>query len=162
MSRTSYLALALGLQLIFAGPVHAQNFEWLNNLAVEARADPSGFTARLATRFHIGNAEVQAVIDNVGGNQADAYMVMRLAEMSHRPIAYVTERYHKDRRRGWGVLARNLGIKPGSRAFHALKAGPDLGGHRSGAGRGKAGAHGNGHGRGHGNGGKGRHGRGND
>jgi len=160
MPKPSYLALALGLQLIFAGQVYAQDFEWLNNLSVEARADPSGFAARLSTRFHIGNAEVQAVVDNVGGNQADAYMVMRLAEMSHRPIAYVTERYHKERHRGWGVLARSLGIKPGSRAFHALKAGSDLGGYDGGAGKGRA--HGRGRGQGHGKGGHGRHGRDDD
>jgi hypothetical protein len=161
MSKYRFLAFALGLQLMCAGQVYAQDFEWLNNLAVEARADPSGFTARLSTRFHIGNAEVLAVVDNVGGNQADAYMVMRLAEMSHRPIAYVTERYQKERHRGWGVLAKSLGIKPGSRAFHALKAGSDLGGYDGAPGKGRA--HGNGHGKGgHGKGGHGRHGRDDD
>jgi len=154
MSSIKFFVLVIFLQLSIAAQAHAQDFAWLNNLSIEAKADPSGFAARLSTRFHIGNAEVQAVIDNVGGNQADAYMVMRLAEMSHQPITYVTRRYHKERRRGWGALAMSLGIKPGSREFHALKAGSDLGASRGGGdrtrGHGRGKAHGNGHGHGHG------------
>lgn len=135
-------------QMIFTSQVFARDFDWLNQMSIEARADPSGFVARLSTRFHIGNAQVEAVIDNVGGQPANAYMVLRLAEMSHKPVAYVTKRYRETRHQGWGVLARQLGIKPGSRAFHALKAGHDLGPGMRMKDKGK----GHGRGKGHGNG----------
>jgi len=119
------LILVLFLQLVFVTNVFARDFDWLKQLSVEAQADPAGFVARVATRFHVGNAEVQAVVDNIGGH-ADAYMVMRLAEMSHHPVAYVSERYPEYRKKGWGSFAKSLGIKPGSKEFHALKAGHDL------------------------------------
>jgi hypothetical protein len=152
MFKFRFIALVVFLQLAFATSVYARDFDWLQQLSIEAQADPSGFVARLSTRFHIGDAEVRAVINNVG-NQADAYMVMRLAEMSHHPVAYVSEQYRDNKRRGWGVLAKRLGIKPGSRAFHALKAGHDLdtGMRDAGPGRGNGHGHGNGRGRGKGN-----------
>jgi len=36
------------------------------------------------------------------------------------------ERYRADKGKGWGVLAKSLGIKPGSKEFHALKRGHDI------------------------------------
>lgn len=155
MRKLSLVFLAVFVQMFLASQVLARDFDWLNQLSIEAQADPSGFVARLSTRFHIGDAQVEAVIDNVGG-QADAYVVLRLAEMSHKPVAYVTERYRANRHQGWGVLARQLGIKPGSRAFHALKAGHDLGPGLHGNDMGKGQGHGRGHGHGRGNGNNGR------
>jgi hypothetical protein len=46
--------------------------------------------------------------------------------MSNRPIDYVIEKYKAEKGKGWGVLAKSLGIKPGSKDFHALKQGQDL------------------------------------
>lgn len=139
-------------QFAFCTQSHAGDFEWLRNLSIQAQADPSGFVARLSTRFHIGDAKVEAVIDNIG-SRADAYMVLRLAEMSHRPISVVSETYRRHRHQGWGVIAKQLGIKPGSRAFHNLKRGDDLGYGSVRKGKAKHG-HGNGHGHGQGSHGK--------
>lgn len=103
----------------------AGDFDWLENLSIQAQADPSGFKATLATRFKIGDAEVNAVLSNVQ-DPADAYMVLRLGEMASRPTDYVLNQYIAGRDKGWGVLAKNLGIKPGSQEFKALKSGHDL------------------------------------
>jgi hypothetical protein len=120
----------------------AGDFDWLNDLNIRAEADPSGFRAQLATRFKIGHAEINTVISNVE-KPADAYMVFRLGEMSHQPTDYVVRQYRSDRGRGWGALAKSLGIKPGSKEFHELKRGHDLyGGHSYG--------HGHSHGKGKG------------
>lgn len=105
----------------------AGDFEWLKDLNIKAQLDPSGFKAQLATRFKIGAAEVNAVIGNVE-KSADAYMVLRLGEMSGQPTDTVIKQYQSGKNQGWGVLAKSLGIKPGSREFHALKQGHDLGG----------------------------------
>jgi hypothetical protein len=112
---------------LLAIPVFAGDFDWINNLSIEAQANPDGFRARLATRFNVGDVKINAVVSNVG-NQADAYMVLRLAEMSHQPVEYVERKYKSNRGRGWGRMAQDLGIKPGSREFRALKAGHDLDG----------------------------------
>jgi hypothetical protein len=65
------------------------------------------------------------VLNNVE-KPSDAYLVLRLGEMSKQPIENVIEKYKSDKGKGWGALAKSLGIKPGSKEFHALKRGHDL------------------------------------
>lgn len=103
----------------------AGDFDWVKDFNIRAEADPSGFRARIGARFKIGNVEIDAVLSNVD-KPADAYMVCRLAEMSRRPTTSVTEKYKASKGKGWGVVAKSLGIKPGSKEFHALKNGEDL------------------------------------
>lgn len=122
--------------LCIASLAAAGDFEWLRNLNIQAQADASGFRAQLSTRFKIGPAEVSAVIGKVE-QPADAYMVMRLSEMSGQPVERVVETYKAEKHKGWGNLAKSLGIKPGSKEFHALKRGHDLGGGDSDSGKGK-------------------------
>ena len=39
------------------------------------------------------------------------------------PPEHVVDQYRKNKGQGWGVIAKSLGIKPGSAEFHALKEG---------------------------------------
>jgi hypothetical protein len=134
--------------LLISSGAFAGDFDWLKDLNIRAEADPSGFRAELATRFKIGNAEINTVISNVE-KPADAYMVLRLGEMSHHPNDYVVRQYRSGKGRGWGVLAKSLGIKPGSREFHELKRGHDLyASNDAGKGKGKGKGHGHGNGKG--------------
>ncbi|MFA4915974.1 MAG: hypothetical protein WC560_04810 [Syntrophales bacterium] len=113
----------------------ASDFDWMPNFNIQAQADPSGFRAKIATRFNIGDAQITTVLSNFP-KPADAYVALRLGEMSGKPIDYVTEQYKEGKDRGWGALAKSLGIKPGSPEFHALKRGDDLYGQK-GKGKGK-------------------------
>lgn len=108
-----------------AAVVAAGDFDWIKDFNIRAEADPSGFRARLATRFNIGDTQIKAVLSNVE-RPADAYMVLRLGEMSAKPTDYVIEKYKSGKGKGWGALAQSLGIKPGSKEFHALKRGNDF------------------------------------
>ena len=105
--------------------VAAGDFDWIRDLNIRAEADPSGFRARLAARFKIGDAQINAVLSNVE-RPADAYMVFRFGEISAKPTDYVIEKYRSKKGKGWGALAKSLGIKPGSKEFHALKRGNDI------------------------------------
>ena len=113
------------MTLLVSSAALAGDFDWLRDLNIQAEADPSGFRARLGARFKIGDAEIRTVLGNVQ-EPADAYMVLRLAEMSRQPTDYVVDQYRSGSGKGWGALAKNLGIKPGSKEFHALKNGDDL------------------------------------
>jgi hypothetical protein len=132
--------------LFAAGAALAGDFEWMKDLNIKAQADPSGFKASLATRFKIGSTQIDAVISNTQ-KPADAYMVLRLGEMSKQPTETVLQRYQTGKGKGWGNLAKSLGIKPGSKEFHALKRGHDLDGGDSGTDRGKGQGKGKGKGR---------------
>ena len=143
MKRLGILMVMIFMQLSFISTASASDFDWLNSLNIQAEADSSGYQISLSTRFRIGDAEVNAVIGNVD-RLSDAYMIFRLGELSHRPVDEVIKVYRANGKKGWGVIAQSLGIKPGSREFHALKRGHDLeagmenrGGHSSGKGKGK-------------------------
>ena len=128
--RTPRITLSLLVMLamvLAASVVAAGDFDWTKNLNIRAEAGRDGFRAQLSTRFKIGNAEVKVVLGNVD-SPADAYMVLRLGEMSGKSLDYVLEKYRAQKGKGWGVLAKSLGIKPGSAEFKALKAGHDLNG----------------------------------
>lgn len=113
--------------VLSAAVVAAGDFDWTKDLNVRAKADRDGFRVQLSTRFKIGNADVKVVLGNVD-SPADAYMVFRLGEMSGKPVDFVMKQYQAQKGKGWGVLAKSLGIKPGSKEFKALKAGHDLNG----------------------------------
>ena len=123
--KNGFVLLLLLVPLFAVSAAHAGDFDWMHDLSLRARADLSGFRAQLATRFKIGDAQVRVVLDNVA-NPADAYMVLRLGEMTSRPPRYVLDRYRAEQGKGWGALAKSLGIKPGSSEFKALKQGNDL------------------------------------
>ena len=95
---------------------------FLDNLNIQARADANGFSARLSTQFGVPVQQVRTIISTVSA-PADAFMVLQLGQMTHRPPETVVQVYQANRGKGWGVIAKRLGIKPGSREFHALKRG---------------------------------------
>ncbi len=117
--------------LIFPSIALGEDFVWFRDFNIQAEADPSGFRARLETRFQIGDVKISAVLSNVE-RPSDAYMVLRLGEMSKQPVEQVINVYNSNKGKGWGVIAKNLGIKPGSTEFHALKKGHDLDDKRTG------------------------------
>ncbi len=136
---TNVLKVGLGaaaILLLVTSAAVAADFGWAPDFNIAAQADPSGFRVRLATRFRIGDAQINAVLSNIP-DPADAYIVLRLGELSHRPPEYVIERYRGGKKKGWGALAKSLGIKPGSKEFHALKSGHDLSDDGWGKGKGK-------------------------
>jgi len=136
MRITKMAGMAAVMVALVVSVATAGDFDWLKDLNIQAQADPSGFKARLAARFKIGDAEITTVLSNVE-QPADAYMVLRLGEMSGQPIRTVEDRYRTGRNTGWGNLAKSLGIKPGSAEFHALKRGHDLSGRSGGGGKSK-------------------------
>ena len=113
--------------LVVSSTAIASDFDWTEDFNIQAQADPSGFRARLATRFNIGDVQVRAVLSNFE-KPSDAYIMLRLGEMSGKSTDYVVEKYSYSKGKGWGALAKSLGIKPGSEEFHALKNGHDLNG----------------------------------
>jgi hypothetical protein len=120
-----FIILAPLLVLSVATIVPAGDFDWMGNFNIRAEADLSDFKARLAARFHIGDVQVETVLSNCG-KPADAYVACALGQMAGKPPEYVAERYKSGKNKGWGAFAKSLGIKPGSKEFHALKNGNDF------------------------------------
>ncbi len=95
---------------------------FLGNLNVQARADLPGFKAKASAQFGIPVPNVQSIIDIVP-TPADAFMCFQIGLMIGKPPRVVADIFNHHRQNGWGAMAKELGIKPGSAEFHALKRG---------------------------------------
>jgi hypothetical protein len=107
--------ITLSAFLLTPSIVSAGDFDWMRHFNLTAQADPSGFRAQLETRFQIGDAKIRLVLGHVD-SPADAYMLLRLGEMSHQPLNHVLETYREQKNKGWGALAKNPCQEPGDKA----------------------------------------------
>jgi len=108
--------------MLFCGTAVAGLDDFLSSLNIQARADLPGFSAKVSAQFGVPVPQVQTVIQSVR-EPADAFMVFQLGQMSRQPTDVVVQTYKAKHGAGWGVMAKELGIKPGSAEFHALKRG---------------------------------------
>jgi hypothetical protein len=138
------IVLAVLLLVAAPGVASATLDSFLSSVNVQARADLPGFHATVSAQFGVPVPQVKAVL-GVVATPADAFMVFQLGQMAHRPPETVVQTYQAHKGKGWGVIAKELGIKPGSREFHALKNGDlvygDAATNSSGKGKGKGKGH---------------------
>lgn len=125
MQIKKFLLGAMSLMVLSGSALIAADFDWMANLNLRSDSDPYAYKSGLASRFRTPESQLSIILKSVGA-PADAYMVLRLAELSGRPPEYVLKQYQTEKHKGWGVLAQDLGIKPGSSEFKALKNGHDM------------------------------------
>jgi len=143
MKKVRLLAFLVVIIMSFASAAYADLDSFLKNVNIEAKTDMKNFAVKLSAQFGIPGARVDAIIKSVHA-PADAFMVLQLGQMSNKQPEVVLNTYQHSKGKGWGELAKELGIKPGSPEFHALKRGdlsftgePGGGGHGKGKGKGK-------------------------
>ena len=116
-------ALAFACALIVPVPAAAGGLDsFLGEIDVTARADLGAFKVDLRLSFGVSDSEIGGLFE-VMSAPSDVYMCLRIGELADQPIDKVVAENKKHKGQGWGVIAKNLGIKPGSDEFHALKAG---------------------------------------
>lgn len=110
------------LMLALAPPVQADLGGLLHDLNSRAIRDIDDFNRTLSSQFGIPVPQVQDVIKALP-SPADAFICLELGRITSLPPAKVVAVYQRKQGQGWGAVARELGIKPGSAEFHALKRG---------------------------------------
>jgi hypothetical protein len=106
----------------FAAGARADLDDFLRSVNVQARTDMHDFTIKVAAQFGVPEAQVQAVIRRVD-SASDVFMVFQIGHWTGRPPGEVVSVYGAHKGKGWGVIAKELGIRPGSPEFHALRRG---------------------------------------
>jgi hypothetical protein len=86
-----------------------------------AYADLANFMDALSGKFGLSRSWIENLVNKENVPPADVYMIARTASVTHQPLNVVEKNYMDNRGQGWGVVAKRLGIKPGSQEFHALK-----------------------------------------
>lgn len=151
------LAFSLLAGLTAFGQNYATGDTELNNTLVSvntaAKANIQDFKNRVVKTYGTDLNHVNSLF--AGGMTAgDVVIAYEIAKVIKKPVNVVLSAWSKNKLTGWGVIAKNLGIKPGSAEFHQLKAntkshsGGMKPGKSNGAGHGNSGTHGNGHGNG--------------
>jgi len=127
------LSFALALEARAGDPLQ----DFMRHVDAQARSDMSRFHATVAAQFGVPEVQVRAVLGRVH-DPGEAFMVFQVSQMSHQPLDRVLPVYESHKGKGWGAMAKELGIEPGSAEFHALKNGDlhygprDAGGHGKG------------------------------
>ena len=83
----------------------------------------SDFISNLSLSYNIPKIKIEDLLFKIEMTPADAYMTVGIAKITNKPIHEVVDEYKANKGKGWGVIAKRLGIKPGSKEFHALKKG---------------------------------------
>ena len=105
--------------LLNTGSVELDND--LNKINADARLDFGTFKTNLALSYNISDIKIDYLSVSVKMEPAEVYLALELSKLSGRSIDQVVEIYEVNRNKGWGIIAKELGIKPGSPEFHKLK-----------------------------------------
>jgi hypothetical protein len=125
MRSSIHVARVLVLALILITPSAASAAaleDFLDEIDIRASKDLGAYKAELSVTFNVSEGKINGMLE-VMSKASDVYMCLRVGEVAHQPIDRVINVYQRYRGQGWGVIAKNLGIKPGSDEFHALKSG---------------------------------------
>ena len=93
----------------------------LGKINIEAKANLNDFKAELKASYNTPGTKIDLMINKDKMQPADVYMAVLLSDIVKKPIDGVVSIYKKNKGKGWGRIAKELGIKPGSKEFHALK-----------------------------------------
>ncbi len=123
MKKIIFLGLMLASSMSFGQIFKTGDTELDASLKVvntDANKDLPAFKLDLSTRFNVPLPKVEACF-RVGMAPSDAFMALQVANLTRKPVEDVITIYKRDKSKGWGAMAKEMGIKPGSPEFHALK-----------------------------------------
>src|SRR6218665_2724523 len=92
----------------------------LKTITLEANKDLATFKANVVVTYGTTLEKVNSLF-TVGMAASDVVMSFEIIKITKKPITEVIRVYKASKTKGWGVMAKELGIKPGSKEFHALK-----------------------------------------
>ncbi|MEY3235969.1 MAG: hypothetical protein RI883_70 [Bacteroidota bacterium] len=91
----------------------------LNVVNKDALADLATFKKNLSIDFGVTMEKVETLLKSM--IPAEALLAVKIASITKQPVEKVIESYKVNKDKGWGAIAKDMGIKPGSPEFHALK-----------------------------------------
>lgn len=86
----------------------------------EAKLDLTKFKNDLLSVFKIPVEKAEALLKDKM-EPAEILLTAKISSISKKPLEQVVICYKTNKTKGWGYIAKEMGIKPGSPEFHALK-----------------------------------------
>lgn len=72
-------------------------------------------------KFNTTKNVVESLLNIHKMDPSDVLMTLEVAQITSKPVETVATSFDKNKSKGWGEIAKEMGIKPGSKEFHALK-----------------------------------------
>lgn len=79
------------------------------------------FKRELSIDFNIPEPKLEDMKVSIGLSPGEIYLTLEIARNSRSSVDEVLDIYKNNKSKGWGYIAKQAGIKPGSAAFHQLK-----------------------------------------
>jgi hypothetical protein len=91
----------------------------ISEINIGAKSDYEGYKKEMTKQFGVSSGEVDRYVKQQKLDPGDVYYGSVLARETNRSVSDIMTKYEKTR--GWGKVAKDLGIQPGSEQFHNLK-----------------------------------------
>lgn len=93
----------------------------LNTINAQARADFGSFKADVQVAYNVDEKKLDFMSGSLQMEPGEIYLALEISKVARVPLDDVLTVYKTDKNKGWGVIAKEVGIKPGSAEFHQLK-----------------------------------------
>lgn len=93
---------------------------FLTKLNTDAKTDLSKIKNNVVSAYNTTTSKIDGLL-NKGMTIADIFMSFEIAALTKKNVDDVVKSYETNKQKGWGAIAKEMGIKPGSEEFHALK-----------------------------------------
>jgi hypothetical protein len=84
-----------------------------------AKSNLDFFKTDIIAKFSIAKTSIDKVIKIMP--PGDIFMAAQISFLLGKPFDVVVTKYNLHKDKGWGAIAKELGIKPGSTEFHNMK-----------------------------------------
>lgn len=93
----------------------------LNTINANANLDFAAFQTDLSIGYNVSKKKIEYMRGTLNMAPGEIYLALEISKMSNASIDHVINNYEKHKSKGWGYIAKESGIKPGSAEFHQLK-----------------------------------------
>lgn len=92
----------------------------LIEINTQAKSDLTKFKNDLISTYKIPITKIEELLKEKM-EPVEVLLSAQIASISKKPLEQVVSCYKENKTKGWGYIAKQMGIKPGSPEFHALK-----------------------------------------
>lgn len=128
MKKLLFLLLLLPGQLLWAQSLtfkantgDAELDANVSQINADAKLNFSLFKNQMSVQYNISENKIESLRIQSKMEPGDIFLALEIGKLSGKNIDEVVKSYEKNKGKGWGAIAKDLGIKPGSKEFHALK-----------------------------------------
>lgn len=91
----------------------------LQSINAKAKLDIAGFKIDINKSYNLPIPKIDELLKIM--EPAEIILANDISDVAKKPLDEVVSSYKTNKDKGWGAIAKDMGIKPGSPEFHALK-----------------------------------------